>query len=231
MPFVKSLLTLVRSKTVMVEEGLHEYTEEKFDVSKCDVGTYPDWAKGPPPHSKPAEPSNSDTVTSKAAHEPTPPTAPMGSASTGPSKSKTVASKATHEPPPPTFQMESTPAGPSKSPSKCKTVKTVTSKAKNFKNAAKQKLSPSKSKLHSASQAGHSQAEPHSASQAGPSQAKPHTTSQAGPSQANPNPAPHTPSDPKIPARTGWIPPPVPPDGQDGKSYFGKIPTLYIRKW
>lgn len=217
-------------------------------MSKCDVGTHPDWAKTPPPGSTSAGPSKSKTVTSKATHEPTPPTAPMESTPAGPSKSKTVASKATHEPPPPNPQTGSTPAGPSKSPSKCKPVKTVTNKAKSWKNAAKQKLSPSKSKHHSTSQAEHSQAEhsqaephsasqagpsqakPHSTSQAGPSQAEPHTTSQSGPSQANPNPAPHTPSDPEIPIRR-VIPPPVPPDGQMGSSYLGKIPTLYIRKW
>ncbi len=185
----------------MVAEALEEYTEEEFDLSKCNVGVHPGLAGQPPPHAKPA----------------------------GSLKSKTVAGKAAHETPPPTSQMEITPAGSSKSPSKCKTVKTVASKAKNFKNiVAKQKLSPSKSKQ--------SQAEPHSTSQAGtsqagPSQAKSHPTSQSGPSQADPNPALHTPSNPKITTGTGVHFPSVPPNGQQGHSCFGSKPTLYIRKW
>jgi len=220
---------LARSLLALVKEGLKEYTEELFDLSKCDMGKKPDDISAHEPRpptpqveSTPAGPSKSKTVASKAAHELTPPTAPMGSTSAGPSKSKTVASKATHETPPATYQMESTPAGPSKSPSKLK------AGMSKVKKVAKQ-LSPTKSKRHSASQAGHSQAEPHSTSQAGPSQAEPHTTShsgpshaephsasQAGPSHANPHPAPHT---------------TVTLEGHWGYSHLGWIPTLYIRKW
>ena len=198
---MKNLLTLARSLLALVKEGLKEYTEELFDLSKCDMGKKPD---------------------DISAHEPRPPTPQVESTPAGPSKSKTVASKATHETPPATYQMESTPAGPSKSPSKLK------AGMSKVKKVAKQ-LSPTKSKRHSASQAGHSQAEPHSTSQAGPSQAEPHTTShsgpshaephsasQAGPSHANPHPAPHT---------------TVTLEGHWGYSHLGWIPTLYIRKW
>jgi hypothetical protein len=204
-PFVKNLLTLARSQGALVEEGLKEYTEELFDLSKCDMGKKSDdfsvYALRSPTlqmESTPAGPSKSKTVASKAAHEPTPPTAPMGSTSAGPAKSKTVASKATHETPPATYQMESTPAGPSKSPSK------LEAGMSKVKKVAKQ-LSPRKS--------------------------TPHSASQAGPSHANPHPAPHMPSNPKTPTGTGFHRPPVPPDGNNGYSYIGSIPTLYIKKW
>jgi hypothetical protein len=70
---VKNLLKLARSPRTVATKALEEYTEEKFDLSKCDMG------------------KEGEDI---SACGPLPSTPPMGSTPAGPSK--TAASKVKH---------------------------------------------------------------------------------------------------------------------------------------